>query len=113
LRISGSCTHPVEPRRKVVLRDLGPGGLLTHPVHLVLQIGAIEALQSGDIVYIQARRDVGIARTARRRMWQNIAWSIGYNSIGLGLAMTGRLHPLAAAFAMLGSSLFVLWNSRR
>lgn len=55
----------------------------------------------------------GIARTARRCMWQNIAWSIGYNSIGLGLAMTGRLHPLAAAFAMLGSSLFVLWNSRR
>lgn len=54
-----------------------------------------------------------IARTARRRMWQNIAWSIGYNSIGLGLAITGRLHPLAAAVAMLGSSLFVLWNSRR
>lgn len=55
----------------------------------------------------------GIARLARRRMWQNIFWSIAYNLIGVALAVTGHLHPAAAAALMFGSSLFVLWNSAR
>ena len=53
------------------------------------------------------------ARLARRRMLQNIGWSVIYNSAGLGLAMAGLLHPLAAAIAMFASSMFVLWNARR
>lgn len=55
----------------------------------------------------------GIARLARRRMWENIIWSVTYNLIGVALAVTGHLHPAAAAALMFGSSLFVLWNSSR
>lgn len=54
-----------------------------------------------------------IARLARRRMWENIIWSVAYNLVGVGLAVTGHLHPAAAAALMFGSSLFVLWNSAR
>jgi cation transport ATPase len=46
-------------------------------------------------------------------MKSNIAWSVAYNSVGLVLAASGLLHPLAAAAAMLMSSLAVLGNSRR
>jgi Cu+-exporting ATPase len=55
----------------------------------------------------------GIARTARRRMWENIIWSVAYNLVGVALAVTGHLHPAVAAALMFGSSLFVLWNSVR
>lgn len=54
-----------------------------------------------------------IARLARRRMWENIIWSVAYNLVGVALAVTGHLHPAAAAALMFGSSLFVLWNSAR
>ncbi len=54
-----------------------------------------------------------VARHARRRMWENIIWSVAYNLIGVGLAVAGHLHPAAAAALMFGSSLFVLWNSGR
>jgi P-type E1-E2 ATPase len=54
-----------------------------------------------------------VARLARRRMWENIVWSVAYNMIGVTLAATGHLHPAAAAALMFGSSLFVLWNSTR
>lgn len=54
-----------------------------------------------------------VARQARRRMWENIIWSVVYNLIGVALAVTGHLHPAAAAALMFGSSLFVLWNSTR
>jgi Cu2+-exporting ATPase len=54
-----------------------------------------------------------IAKLARRRMWENILWSVAYNLIGVALAVTGYLHPAAAAGLMFGSSLFVLWNSAR
>jgi Cu2+-exporting ATPase len=54
-----------------------------------------------------------LAREARRRIGQNLAWAFGYNVAALALATTGHLHPLLAALAMLGSSLFVLGNSLR
>jgi heavy metal translocating P-type ATPase len=54
-----------------------------------------------------------LARHARALMKGNIGWSVAYNSVGLALAASGRLHPLAAAIAMLVSSLVVLGNSRR
>jgi P-type E1-E2 ATPase len=56
---------------------------------------------------------LNLARRARRLMIGNIGWSVAYNSVGLALAAAGQLHPLAAAAAMLLSSLVVLGNSKR
>jgi cation transport ATPase len=42
-----------------------------------------------------------------------LAWTFGYNAIGLGLAVAGLLHPLAAVAVMTLSSAFVTWNALR
>ncbi|MCB1213819.1 MAG: cation-translocating P-type ATPase, partial [Chlamydiia bacterium] len=44
---------------------------------------------------------------------QNLVWSFSYNIVGIGLAVTGNLSPLYAAFAMVASSIFVLLNANR
>lgn len=43
----------------------------------------------------------------------NLAWSFGYNGIGVIFAAMGRLHPALAAALMVVSSLMVLGNSLR
>lgn len=69
-----------------------------------------QLLRSGIVPLVSLFR---VAKLARRRMWENILWSVAYNFIGVVLAVTGHLHPAAAAGLMFGSSLFVLWNSAR
>jgi heavy metal translocating P-type ATPase len=54
-----------------------------------------------------------LARRTRQVIRQNLIWAFGYNLIALALAFFGYLHPLLAALAMLGSSLFVIHNSLR
>ena len=56
--------------------------------------------------YEFSRRTVRTIRT-------NLAWSFGYNSIGVILAACGQLHPAVAAVLMVVSSLMVLGNSLR
>ena len=56
--------------------------------------------------YEFSRRTVSTIRT-------NLAWSFGYNSIGVILAACGQLHPAVAAVLMVVSSLMVLGNSLR
>ena len=53
-----------------------------------------------------SHRAVGTIRT-------NLAWSFGYNSLGVILAACGQLHPAVAAALMVISSLMVLGNSLR
>ena len=53
-----------------------------------------------------ARRTVGIVR-------QNLVFSMVYNVLVLALSSTGMVLPVAAAFAMLGSSLSVVLNTSR
>ena len=57
-------------------------------------------------IYEFSRRTVSTIRT-------NLAWSFGYNSIGVILAACGQLHPAVAAILMVVSSLMVLGNSLR
>jgi Cu2+-exporting ATPase len=52
----------------------------------------------------------GAARTMRV-IRRNIAWAIGYNLVGVALAMTGHISPLVAALLMPASSLTVLFGS--
>jgi len=56
--------------------------------------------------YEFSRRTVGTIRT-------NLAWSFGYNSLGVIVAACGQLHPAVAAALMVVSSLMVLGNSLR
>jgi len=51
---------------------------------------------------------IAIARDARRRLLLSLAWAVGYNAIGVALAVSGRLHPAFAATAMAVSSLLVI-----
>ena len=56
---------------------------------------------------------IRLARAAMRKVRQNLAWAFFYNVIGLGLAVTGHLQPVLAAFAMVASSLIVTTNALR
>ncbi len=52
------------------------------------------------------------AKTLSTIRW-NLFWAFAYNSVGVALAVAGLLEPILAALAMLGSSLFIIVNSRR
>lgn len=56
---------------------------------------------------------VRIATRGQKIVRQNLFWAFAYNLIGIGLAVFGLLTPLFASFAMIASSLFVLFNSKR
>ena len=56
--------------------------------------------------YDFSRQTVSTIRT-------NLAWSFGYNSLGVVMAASGQLHPAVAAALMVISSVMVLGNSLR
>jgi len=53
------------------------------------------------------------SRRTMRVVRRNLAFSLGYNVIGVGLAMSGALNPLVAAILMPLSSLTVIISSYR
>ncbi|QDU60880.1 putative copper-exporting P-type ATPase V [Planctomycetes bacterium Pan216] len=53
-----------------------------------------------------ARRTTGLVES-------NMRWALGYNLVGVSLAVSGYLHPVAAATLMVGSSLFIGARSMR
>jgi heavy metal translocating P-type ATPase len=54
-----------------------------------------------------------IARKGQQIIKQNLFWAFFYNVCGILLAVCGLLTPIFAAFAMVVSSLIVLFNSKR
>jgi Cu2+-exporting ATPase len=56
---------------------------------------------------------IEVSWAVRRTILTNLLWAFGYNSIGLGLAVSGHLQPVIAAVLMAGSSLLVVLNSLR
>lgn len=58
-------------------------------------------------------RAIVLAARARARMHQNLGFSLAYNIVGIGLAAGGAVPPIAAAAAMLASSISILINSAR
>jgi len=70
---------------------------------VVIASGGLEQVVTA---WRHARRTVGVVR-------QNLAFSMVYNVVVLGLSSTGTVTPVAAAFAMLGSSLSVILNTTR
>jgi len=56
---------------------------------------------------------VRVARKAMRIVKQNFFWAIAYNSLALGLAVSGQLPPVLAAVGMAMSALLVIANAMR
>ncbi len=76
------------------------------------------SIQVSDILLTGNRLDVipqirSLAQKGRKVIRQNLFWAFFYNVIGIGLAACGLLSPIFAAFAMVASSLIVLFNAQR
>ncbi len=59
------------------------------------------------------RDAIVLSRFTVKIIRQNLMWAFGYNSLGIPLAMTGKLNPAFAAVLMVVSSAFVIANSMR
>lgn len=56
---------------------------------------------------------IRISRNIHRTLQSNLVFAACYNTIGIGIAATGHLHPVAAALIMVVSSLTVTWRAAR
>lgn len=56
---------------------------------------------------------VVLCRHVVRTIRTNLLFAAGYNLLGIALAASGRLHPVAAALLMVGSSATVSWRATR
>ena len=56
---------------------------------------------------------LALSRATMRVIRQNLFWAFSYNLAAIPLAVAGKLHPIAAAAFMAGSSLLVVGNSLR
>ena len=68
-------------------------------------------LMTEDLLRIPAF--LALSRATMRVIRQNLFWAFSYNLAAIPLAVAGRLHPIAAAAFMAGSSLLVVGNSLR
>jgi cation transport ATPase len=80
--------------------------------------GSSLAADVADVVWTQSRLTAlseafSICREARQTIRATIAIALGYNAIGIALAATGLLHPVAATLLMTGSSCIVTFRALR
>jgi Cu2+-exporting ATPase len=68
-------------------------------------------LMTEDLLRIPAF--LALSRATMRVIRQNLFWAFSYNLVAIPLAVAGKLHPIAAAAFMAGSSLLVAGNSLR
>ncbi|MDP2658259.1 MAG: HAD-IC family P-type ATPase, partial [Candidatus Deferrimicrobium sp.] len=68
-------------------------------------------LMTEDLLRIPAF--LALSRATMRVIRQNLFWAFSYNLVAIPLAVAGKLHPIAAAAFMVGSSLLVVGNSLR
>ncbi|OYW24240.1 MAG: copper-translocating P-type ATPase [Planctomycetales bacterium 12-60-4] len=85
-------------------------------IGIALGCGADVTRDSADVCLLsndlrQIPWSLHLAKVTVRTIRQNLAWSFGYNSLGVIVAAVGWLHPALAAILMVVSSLMVLGNS--
>lgn len=76
------------------------------------------SMQVSDLLFSTEKLSVAfhltqMGKKGRKIIAQNFFWAFFYNCIGIILAALGFLSPVFAAFAMVISSLIVLFNSKR
>ncbi|MFP4228343.1 MAG: heavy metal translocating P-type ATPase [Salinivenus sp.] len=87
-------------------------------VGIALSTGASVSIEAADVTLYHPDLRLlpwlhQLAARTDRVIRQNLWWTFGYNAIGLGLAVAGLLHPLAAVAIMTVSSLLVTGNAYR
>jgi Cu2+-exporting ATPase len=108
-----------KPRRRRVRR---PPALAQAGVGIAIGAGTDVAIETADVVLMRSDPlDIAIAsrvgRATFRKMRQNLAWAIGYNSLALPIAagvfepLGLTLRPEIAAISMSGSSILVAVNA--
>ena len=87
-------------------------------VGIALGCGADLTREAADVSLVgddltQVAWTLALARRAYRAIGWNLLWSFVYNVAGVGVAITGLLHPVLAAVAMVLSSALVVGNALR
>jgi len=77
----------------------------------VTTVGADAVLYGGDLRVVPWA--VALARQVRGSIRSNLIFAAAYNTIGMALAATGFLHPVASALLMVVSSFTVSWRALR
>jgi heavy metal translocating P-type ATPase len=85
---------------------------------LAIDVGAALATEFADGVLVEGRIGalpgaIRQARLLRRSLQGNLRFALAYNVLGMSLAAAGMLHPVVAAFLMVGSSAVVAWRAMR
>lgn len=85
-------------------------------VGLAMASGADISRQSADVCLLgndltRVAWAFDLAQATVRVVRQNLFWSLAYNVLGIGLALSGALNPIWASGAMVASSLIVIINS--
>ncbi len=85
-------------------------------VSIAIEGGAPLAQDVADVVWTRTDLDalpkaIAVSRATVRYIRETIWIAVAYNVIGVGLAASGMLHPVAASVLMTVSSLVVTWRS--
>ncbi len=85
---------------------------------LAMGTGSDIAIESGNIVIVQGSpmkvwQAIELSQKTFSIIKQNLFWAFFYNSVGIPIAALGFLNPMFASFAMVLSSVSVVFNSLR
>lgn len=85
-------------------------------VGIALGSGSDIAKETGGIILIRddlgdVVRGIWLSKATMRKIRQNLAWALGYNTAAIPIAALGLLNPIIAAAAMSLSSLSVVLNA--